>query len=494
MFTTAKKNKKVKHSFFSIKNLLILFISINFIACNSHKNTEEQLIVKPNIVFILVDDLGWSDTGFMGNPIYETPNLDKLSKEGIVFTNAYAPAANCAPSRACIMSGKNTPRHGIYTVGSSERGKSKNRKLIPTVNTKILADNFVTLAEALKKNGYTSASIGKWHLGENPKTQGFDVNIGGSLAGHPKSYFSPYKNNTLKDGEDGEYLTDRLTNEAISFIKDNTEKPFFLYLPYFTVHTPLQGKQNLVNKYQVKIKDDNRFNAKYGAMVESMDENVGRLLNTLNTMNIADNTIVIFYSDNGGLASVSSQFPLRAGKGSYYEGGIRVPCIIKWPNKIREFRKADVPITGLDIFPTLMDALNDNSNYSIDGTSLMPFLTENKSIEERSLFWHFPIYLQAVNPKKDEARDSLFRTRPGSVIRKGNWKLHEYFEDGAIELYNLDTDIGEQINLSETYPKKVEELYKELQLWRQKTNAPIPKELNPDYESSKSQNLKIKPD
>ncbi|MCF7567633.1 sulfatase [Sabulilitoribacter arenilitoris] len=464
-----------------IKIALVLAFCITLFGCLTKSDKKGGAVTKPNILFILVDDLGWSDTGFMGNPVYETPHLDKFSSDAVIFSNAYAPAANCAPSRACIMSGKNTPRHGIYTVGSSERGKSKNRKLVPTPNTITLNDNFITLAEALKSNGYTNASIGKWHLGENPKTQGFDVNIAGSHAGHPKSYFSPYKNPALEDGKEGEYLTDRLTNEAISYINKNKAQPFFLYLPYFTVHTPLQGKDSLVQKYTLKLNGDERFNAKYGAMVESMDTNIGKILKTLDKLNISDNTLVIFMSDNGGLASVSSQFPLRGGKGSYYEGGIRVPCIIKWPNKIKTFRKDDTPITGLDIFPTIMDVVNDKTNYNFDGTSILPLLVENKKIEERSLFWHFPIYLQSVKPKKEEARDPFFRTRPGSVIRKGKWKLHEYFEDGDLELYNLDTDLREQNNISNENPKIVKMLHKELIDWRAKTNAPVPTELNKDF-------------
>lgn len=469
----------------SIRKTILIFIivlSTCLVACFS-KGIKKEVTTKPNIVFILVDDLGWSDVGFMGNPIYETPNLDAFSNEATVFTNAYAPAANCAPSRACIMSGKNTPSHGIYTVGSSERGKSVDRKLIPTPNTVTLKDDYITLAEVLKKNGYTTASIGKWHLGENPKTQGFDVNIAGSHAGHPKSYFSPYKNKNITDGVDGEYLTDRITNEAINFIKTNKETPFFLYLPYFTVHTPLQGKQHLIDKYKAKINDDNRFNAKYGAMVESMDENVGKLLNTLKELKINENTMVVFLSDNGGLAYVSSQFPLRAGKGSYYEGGIRVPCVIKWPEGInkKSVSKIELPISGLDIFPTINDLINNKANYNLDGISLLPLLKEKKTHLERNLYWHFPIYLQSVNPKKEQARDSLFRTRPGSVIRKGNWKLHEYFENNELELYNLETDIQELHNLTKQNPEKTQELLLELQQWRKKNNAPIPNQLNPVY-------------
>ncbi|MDH5412853.1 MAG: sulfatase [Flavobacteriaceae bacterium] len=457
---------------------LLLFIILSGCATKNTGSTQNRN--QPNVVFILVDDLGWSDLAFMGNPIYETPNLDKLSKEAAVFTNAYAPAANCAPSRACILSGKNTPRHGIYTVGSSERGKSKNRKLIPIPNTNVLADSIETLAEILRDNGYVSTSIGKWHVGEDPRSQGFNFNIGGNHDGHPKSYFSPYKNNNLSNGEEGEYLTDRLTQEAINFIETNKSKPFFLYLPYFTVHTPLQGKKDVVAKYKKKVNGDKRFNAKFGAMVESMDENVGKLLKSLKDLQLDENTIVIFYSDNGGLAHVSSQYPLRAGKGSYYEGGIRVPFMIKWGNKIKS-AKFNNPVTGLDIFPTITDILNDNKGYQLDGTSLLPLLSENKKLEERPLFWHFPIYLQGVNPKKDQARDTLFRTRPGSVIRKGKWKLHHYFEDNAFELYNLEDDISESQNLVEIYPEKVRLLYKELEKWRNETNAPIPKELNPNY-------------
>ncbi|WP_242134548.1 sulfatase [Aestuariivivens marinum] len=458
--------------------MVLLVVASTLFSCFSKQIKHER---KPNILFILVDDLGWSDTGFMGSPVYETPNLDKLAIQSVVFSNGYAPAANCAPSRACILTGKNTPRHGIYTVGSSERGKTKDRKLVPTINTETLNESFVTLAEVLKNNGYTTGTIGKWHLSDNPLTQGFDVNIAGSHAGHPKSYFSPYKNSVLEDGEDGEYLTDRLTEEAVRFISHNKETPFFLYLPYFTVHTPLQGKEALVKKYKAKLKGDDRFNAKYGAMVESMDENVGKLLNKLDELGISDNTLVIFSSDNGGLASVSSQFPIRAGKGSYYEGGIRVPFVVRWPNEIQNARIDSTAVSGLDIFPTVLDIINEDNNYNLDGASILSLLTENKPLKERSLFWHFPIYLQSVNPEKEQARDSLFRTRPGSAMRKGKWKLHEYFEDGEIELYNLETDIREHNNLFDEYPEKVKELYDELQAWRAKTNAPVPTTLNPNY-------------
>ena len=474
------KMKSFKRGFSYIALLLIAF---RLSSCFS-KKMENQDSNKPNIVFVLVDDLGWSDVGFMGNPVYETPNLDNLSDESVVFNNAYAAASNCAPSRACLLTGKSTPKHGIYTVGISERGKSQDRKLIPTKNTLTLGEDFVTIAEALKKDGYTSASIGKWHIGNDPREQGFDYDVAGTHMGHPKSYFSPYKNENLKDGHEGEYLTDRLTNEAISFIDKHKEAPFFLYLSYYAVHTPLQGKPEIEEKYRKKINGDTKFNAKYGAMIESVDDNVGKLLEYLEKNGLSKNTIVIFTSDNGGLASVSSQFPLRGGKGSYYEGGIRVPFLIRWPDKIKTPKKIEAPISGLDIFPTLMDAVNDTEDYELDGTSLLLLLENNHPIIERSLIWHFPIYLEAVNPVKDEARDSLFRTRPGSVIRIGHWKLHEYFEDGGLELFNLDDDLREQHNIYNDYPDVERRLYDELQEWRAKTNAPIPKILNPEYKNN----------
>lgn len=442
----------------------------------------------PNIVFILIDDLGWKDVGYNGSCYYETPNIDKLARGGVVFTNAYAPAANCAPSRACIMSGQATPRHGIYTVGTSERGKSKDRKLIPIANTTVLADSIITLAETLQHAGYKTASIGKWHLGDNPCTQGFDVNIAGTHAGSPKSYFSPYRNANLTDGAEGEYLTDRLTSEAIQFIrnqvKDESGQPFFLYLPYYTVHTPLQGRSDLVAKYRQKEACEGQNHAVYAAMVECADQNVGRLMTSIGQLGIAENTVIIFFSDNGGIPRFSSQHPLRAGKGSYYEGGIREPMIMSWANHFPAGKTIDTPVSGLDFYPTLMElaGVASTSEAVLDGESLVSLITKNKTLLREELFWHFPIYLEAYDPKKDEAQDSLFRTRPGSAMRSGDWKLIEYFEDGKLELYNLGTDLGERNNLAEEMPEKAAELHRKLIQWRRETNAPVPMKLNPDYE------------
>ena len=260
---------------------------------------------KPNIVFILIDDLGWKDVGFMGSTYYETPNVDRLASHGCVFTSAYANAPNCAPTRACLLSGQYTPRHGIYTVGSSERGKTSLRKLIPTPNKTILDSDIVTIAESLKRAGYTSASIGKWHLGSDPDTgplsQGFDINIGGNTAGHPQRYFSPYNNPNIDDGPEGEYLTDRLTDEALRFIEHNRDRPFFLYLPHYAVHMPIQAKRELVEKYRAKTGNNGRNNPEYAAMIESMDIGVGRIMDKLHELGIVDNTIVVFFPIMGGM-------------------------------------------------------------------------------------------------------------------------------------------------------------------------------------------------
>lgn len=470
-----KKREMQNHKIIIL--IFVLFITLRL------KATSE----KPNIIFILIDDLGWKDVSYMGSDYYETPNIDRLASNGVVFTNAYAPAANSAPSRACMLSGQYTPRHGVYTVGSSERGESHTRKLIPTPNTINLADSVTTIAEMLKKADYKTISIGKWHVSEDPCSQGFDINIGGSHAGHPKSYFSPYKNPNLEDGPEGEYLTDRLTSEAISFIKNNSlhtnGNPFFLYLPYFTVHSPLQGKEEIIEKYKKKKGIYGQQNPVYAAMIKSADTNIGRILETLNQQGISDNTLVIFFSDNGGITSTSSQKPLRAGKGSYYEGGIREPLIMKWPNKFPQGKIIDEPVSGVDFYPTILEVaiLEKEENLLLDGVSLVSLITLDKSLERDALYWHFPIYLEAYNQELDESRDPLFRTRPGSAIRKGKWKLHEYFEDGGLELYNLENDLSEQYNLAEEMPEKVEELHLMLKKWREDIGAPVPNQLNPDY-------------
>ncbi|MEM8898893.1 MAG: sulfatase [Bacteroidota bacterium] len=427
----------------------------------------------PNVVFIMVDDLGWKDTGFMGGSFFHTPHIDHLASESLIFTQAYAGAANCAPSRACLFTGQQTSRHGILTVGPSERGKAETRKLIPIENTDTLSNEQFTFIHLFKERGYQTASIGKWHLSESPELQGFDINIAGSRRGNPgkNGYFSPYHVKPLQDGPEGEHLTDRLTSEAISFMRENKDQPFFLYLPYYAVHTPLEAKDRLIAKYQQKKQNESSdIHPVYAAMVENTDWNIGRLLNTLDSLNLSQSTLVIFTSDNGGIASISSQAPLRAGKGSYYEGGIRIPLTMRWPEKFSP-RRITQPVSFLDFFPTFSDLLDlPIKDYEIDGLSLFRS-TEGDMLAERTLFWHFPIYLQAYDGEKDQSRDPLFRTRPGSVIRKGKWKLHHYVEDDAYELYDLITDPGEWKNLAGEFPDKLKELQTFMEEYRTKVHA-----------------------
>ena len=448
----------------------------------SAKKTEP----KPNVIFLLIDDMGFKDVGFMGSKFYETPNIDKLASEGMVFTNAYANAPNCAPTRACIMSGQYTPRHGVYTVGNSDRGPAHLRKLIPVKNKTVLDPGTVTIAESLKKSGYTSISIGKWHLGMDPDSgpiaQGFDRNIAGNHRGSPPSYFSPYKNPDIQDGPKGEYLTDRLTDEAIKFIEDNKGGPFFLYLPYYAVHMPIRGKKELIKKYEKKTPHNGQGNPKYAAMVDSTDQGIGRIMDKLNELKLAENTVVIFFSDNGGHAKVTSMKPLRGSKGMLYEGGIREPMIVRWPKKIKPGAVCDTAVIGTDFYPTLLEITGSDKPHAqpLDGKSIMPLLTQTGSFKRDAIFWHFPAYLQRYSTSQ-----GAFRTTPASAIRKGDYKLIEFFEDGKLELYNLKEDISESNDLSKKLPAKTKELHADLVSWRKTINAPVPTEKNPLYNPGK---------
>jgi arylsulfatase A-like enzyme len=425
--------------------------------------------------------MGWKDVGFMGSNYYETPNIDNLSTSGMIFSNGYAASSNCAPSRACLMTGQWTPRHGIYTVGSSERGASKYRKLIPVENTVTLAKQHEIIPEVLKNNGYKTCHAGKWHLSNNPLEYGFDVNIGGGHNGHPNSYYSPYKNVKIEGGND-DYLTDLIMEKTIDFV-DTISSPFFLYYASYAVHTPINPVKSLIEKYKQKPGSNGQNNAEYATMVENLDRNIGLLITKMKNKGILDNTLIVFTSDNGGLYGITKQQPLRAGKGSYYEGGIREPFFFVFKNRIRANSKCDIPITNLDIFPTIMHYAGvKSSRLKLDGTNLSSILEGKKEQLDRPLFWHFPIYLQAYNKSDNENRDSLFRTRPGSVVRYGDWKLHYYFENDEVELYNLAEDIGEKNNLATKEPEKKKELLNYLTKWWKETKAPIPIELNPGYE------------
>ena len=463
-----------------MKKILILIIISLFISCQTIENKNEN----PNIVLIVADDLGWTDVSYMGSKYYETPNIDKLSRSGMTFYNGYASAANCAPSRATMLSGRYNNHHGIYTVGASERGSEKTRKIIPIKNETILDLRYFLIPEMLKNEGYVTGHFGKWHLGSQgffPEQSGFDVNIGGNESGGPGGYFSPYINPNLEDGPIGEYLTDRIGNEVVSFINYNQNETFFAYVPFYSVHSPIQSKKEYQEKYSNKDGDKNHNRPDYAGMIESLDENIGKILNTIEELNLSEKTLIIFTSDNGGIRAISNQFPLRAGKGSYYEGGIKVPLIFSWKGKIIEESESYERVSNIDFFPTIKKIIgHKNKNLHLDGLDLNPIF-KGKTLENRTLFYHFPIYLQAYNVHLDNGTDPLFRTRPGSVIIKDNWKLHHYFEDGKIELYNIEEDISESIDLSKTNLEKTKELYHDLNKWREANNAPIPLENNPNY-------------
>ena len=443
---------------------------------NTWRFTDEAFGKKPNFVFILIDDLGWKDLGFMGSRYYETPNIDRLADQGIIFTSAYTNAPNCAPTRACLLSGQYTPRHGVYTVGSSERGKAHLRKLIPVQNRTTLDPKIVTIAEALKPAGYVCGHFGKWHLGGGPKfaptSQGFDVEF---QRDHGKGHFNPA----------GEYLTDRLTDKAIDFIEENKHKPFFVYLAHHAVHTPIQAKKKMIEKYKNKqgsngqsVRTPQGNNPTYAAMIESVDQSVGRTMDKLDSLGLANNTVVFFFSDNGGVVGITSMEPLKGGKGMLYEGGIRVPLIVRWPRKVKPGNICDVPVIGIDFYPTILEMAGapKPSGQVLDGESILPLLTQSGTLKRKAIFWHFPAYLQTNHGWK-----GIWRTTPAGAVRKGSWKLIEYFEDDTLELYNLKDDIGEQNNLAVTMPAKTKQLHELLKNWRKSINAPVPTKRNPKY-------------
>jgi len=439
----------------------------------------------PNILLLYADDLGWADLGVYGNTFHRTPRLDGLAAQGARFTNGYANAPNCAPSRACLMTGTYTPRHGIYTVAPSARGKAARRKLLVPETKRALEDSSWTLAEALSSAGYRCATMGKWHLGPDPTEHGFDVNVAGNRFGHPRGYFSPYKNPELPDGPEGEHLTARLTAEALKFIDAQPEKPFFLYLPYFAVHTPLQGRADLVAEYEgLRDADSDAPLPKpvYAAMVEAIDQSVGVLLDHLDERGLAENTLVIFTSDNGGHGVHTSMAPLRGSKGKLYEGGIREPWIVRWPGRVPAGQTLDDVIIGTDLFPTLLEVagVTPGADALLDGVSLVPLLTAKEELTREAIYWHFPAYLEPYRRK-----DEKWRTTPASAVRAGKYKLIEFFETGRLELYDLDADLGETNDLAQSLPEKRDELHKLLKDWRAQVGAPVPSEPNPEYDASK---------
>jgi len=467
----------------------ILYVSLASVSSFSCNQAQEKK-VPPNIVFIFIDDMGWKDVGFMGSEYYETPNIDHLAKNGMVFTQAYANAANCAPTRASLLSGQYSPRHGVFTVARPDRGDPKDRRLIPIENSRTVSLEHIMISEALKPAGYKSAAIGKWNVGNSPEEQGFDVGI-------PGEGFQGHFN------EKGEYLADHLTDKAVEFIKENnpekTGNPFFLYLAHYAVHTPIQAKDSLINKYQEKQGSQGHNNPTYAAMIESVDNSVAKVNEVLEELGLIENTVLVFFSDNGGHGTYTSQQPLRGGKGMFYEGGIREPMFVYWPGKIKPGTVCEEPVIGTDFYPTFLElaGVKKPKNYVLDGRSIVSLLNGEKTIHRKALFWHFPAYLQSYEGMKDESRDTVFRSRPVSVIRKGDWKLLQFHEEwvldggkqniadnNAVELYHLADDIGEKKNLAAVETDKRDELLDDLIKWQQEIDAPIPHEINAKFDGN----------
>jgi len=451
---------------------------------------------KPNFVFFLVDDLGWKDLGCYGSVFYETPNVDKLAASGMRFTSAYAACPVCSPTRASILTGKyparlhTTDYFGAPQPDTVQKHWTKDKPLLPARYDDRLPLAEVTLAEALKEGGYRTFFTGKWHLGPEgfwPEDQGFDINQGGCERGGPyggKKYFSPYGNPRLPDGPDGEHLPDRLATETCRFIEDNKDRPFLAYLAFYSVHTPLMAREDLKAKYEEKAKKlehkspawgtegDRQVrliqdHAIYAGMVEAMDQAVGKVLDTLDRLDLARDTVVFFMSDNGGLSTSeghpTSNLPLRAGKGWLYEGGIREPMIVRWPGGVQAGSVCDEPVISTDFYPTMLDmaGLPLKPEQHMDGRSMTPILKQQGRQEGRAFFWHYPHYGNQGGS-------------PGGAVRVGDYKLIEFFEDNRVELYNLKADLGEQDNLAARMPEKAAELRRMLHRWRTEVGARMP--------------------
>ncbi len=464
------------------------------VACIVYLGTTESTAEnasRPNFVFILVDDLGWTDLGCYGSSFYETPNLDEFATRSLRFTNAYSASPVCSPTRAAIMTGRHPVR---VNITDWIKGHVKKNALLKTPEDRDnLALKEVTIAEVLRDSGYETFFAGKWHLGNEghfPEDQGFDYNIGGHHRGNPPGgYYAPYDNPRMESGPDGEYLTDRLTRESIDFLDYRKGmKPFLLFLSFYTVHTPIQGCDQFDDYFEQKRKrlnDEgksvstrerqanvrlNQSNAKYAAMVKSMDLNVGRLLAALEERGLSENTVVIFTSDNGGLSTQSrdsggptSVRPLRAGKGWCYEGGIRVPLMVHLPNGKRAGQTENVPVISMDFFPTILElaGLGSRPEWHPDGLSLASLLQKGEPLEERALYWHYPHYHGTT-------------WAPGGAIRLGPYKLIEHFEEGKLELYDLANDLSEKKDLSDSKPKLKANLKQMLEGWRSRLGAQLP--------------------
>ncbi len=448
---------------------------------------------KPNIILIFADDLGWQETGFAGSDFCETPNLDRLAREGMVFRHAYASAGNCQPSRAGMLSGQYSPRHGVYAVGSTNRGPKELIRMVPVPNRPNLPPATVRLGESLKAAGYATGFFGKCHMqpSETGKSEhaGFDVikyskaGLDSDKAEDPKAIFS-------------------ITNAACAFIEENRERPFFAYLPHYAVHAGLQARGKTLTRFKSKPPGKlGHDNVNHAACLADLDTGIGRVLEKLKSLNLEQNTLIVFTADNGG--THVTQEPLRGAKGCYYEGGIRVPTIARWPGVTTPGSKCDVPVTNVDFYPTFLAAAGAAASASpLDGENLTPLFRGESKLQRSAVFWHFPGYL---NGPVLRGRDPVFRTRPVSVIRKGDWKLHLYHEEwqldggreklasnGATELYNIASDVGERTDLAKTDSAKRDELLDDLLVWMKSTGAVLPTKPNPDHDPAATSGKKKK--
>ena len=481
-----------------LQRALLLPVLIYAACAGPGRSTEPG---ETNFVFFLVDDLGWTDIGCFGSSFYDTPNVDRLAASGQRFTNAYAACPVCSPTRASIMAGKYPARMATtdYFGAAQPGGWKRNTRHLPASYEDRLAHEEVTIAEALKESGYATFFAGKWHLGPEghwPESQGFDVNQGGITRGGPyggKRYFSPYGNPRLEDGPEGEHLPARLAKEAVKFIEEKQDEPFLAYLSFYSVHTPLIAREDLKEKYKARKAERSlkaewgeegsrkvrlvQEHAVYGGMVEAMDLAVGEVLDALERLGLAEDTVVIFMSDNGGLSTSeghpTSNLPLRAGKGWIYEGGIREPMVIRWPGVTEPGTVCEEPVTSTDFYPTMLEmaGLPLRPEQHLDGVSLVELLEEGEAPEREAIYWHYPHYGNQGSA-------------PAGAVRAGDWKLIEWYEDGALELYDLSTDIGEAKDLADEHPEKAKELHAKLVAWRAETGARMSSE-NPGFDPEK---------
>lgn len=430
---------------------------------------------RPNIIFIMADDLGYTDLGCQGSKYYESPNIDRLASQGIRLLGHHH-CQNCAPTRAAIMTGQYGPRTGVYTVGSIDRFDWSMRPLRPVDNVQDLPLDRSIIAQQLKSAGYATAMFGKWHLGNegphHPSRRGFDEAIVSAGV-----HFN-FKTEPPVKYPEGQYLADFLTDKAVDFIARHKDEPFFLYLPHFGVHGPHEAKKEWIEHFRGKPGVGGHRNPVYAAMIASVDESVGRIMKSLDELQLAERTVVIFTSDNGGVGGrareglgenkdITDNAPLRSGKGSLYEGGTRVPLIVRWPENIKAGTTCDVPTIHVDFYPTLLALANASApEHPLDGVSMRPLLEGATSLDRPAIYQHFPGYLASGK--------NVWRTTPVSLVQEGNWKLMEFLEDGRLELYDLATDIGEQTNLAKSQPDRARDLHAKLVAWRAEISAPMP--------------------